>query len=86
MLNIKLLYCKQTHPATAFFTNINLMRQSIFRSNLLILHFKLLYIFCSTDMFQIFSTIGVHERQQSASLAFSNFGTAHRYVVVFAYI
>ena len=31
-----------------------------------------------TDMFQIFSAIGVHERQQSASLAFSNFGTAHR--------
>ena len=34
-----------------------------------------------TDMFQIFSTIGVHERQQSASLAFSNFGAAHRCVI-----
>ena len=30
------------------------------------------------DMFQVFSAIGVHERQQSASLAFSNFGAAHR--------
>ena len=36
------------------------------------------YITLLIDFGQVFSNIGVYETQQSASVAFSNFGTAHR--------
>ena len=36
-------------------------------------------LFFTLEMGDIFCSIGVYERQKSASIAFTNFGTAHKY-------